>query len=221
MSWLKRQQPIQLYQSSDLPYVILEDGVHLCYSNCFGTQPDNEDFNLSFYAEASQLKRINTYFYRLANFPSVIPFEEIAFLNDAIIEGRTIKHYAGSEGEAKDIAVMKSEYIRSYSGSDLSDISDILENYDRSFILVDDGIDPQVRLFDEVATILPHQEWTRTLVAIADQLVERTERKYCWTKNIPAVSLSCYGIADSEEVKDIHNAMEHIGIAEFSVSWEG
>ena len=101
MSWLKRQQPVQLYQSSDLPYVILEDGVHLFCDNCFGTQPDNEDFNLSFYAEASQLKRINTYFYRLASFPFIVPFEEVIFLNDAIIEGKTIKHFASSDGEAK------------------------------------------------------------------------------------------------------------------------
>lgn len=219
MSWLKRQQPIQLYQSSDLPYVILEDGVHLCCDNCFGTQPDKEEFNLNFYAEASQLKRVNTYFYKIAAFPSVIPFEKIISLNDAIIEGKTIKHYASGDSDSKTVAIMKSEYIRSYRGSDLADISDVLEEHDKSFILVDEGIDPQVRLFDEIATILPHQNWARTLVTVAHHLVERPERKYCWTKMVPELNLNCYGI-NSDELREIHSGIEEIGIPESSIHWE-
>jgi len=220
MSWLKRQQPIELYQSSELPYVILEDGVHLCYDNCFGNRPGNEDFNLKFRVEAGRLKRINTYFYRFSTFPYVIPFHEVISLNDAVIEGKTIKHYASSEGESQNVAIMKSEYIRNYAGSDLSDISDVLEDYDKSFILVDEGIDPQVRLFEEFATILPHQEWTRTFVSIAHQVAERPERKYCWTKSVPDVNLSVYGISSSDELKDIHNSVEQIGITDFSIRWE-
>ena len=75
-SWLKRQQPTKLYQSSDIPYVILEDGVYLCYDNCYGGQEDRADHNISFYAHPNSLRRLNTYFYRFNSFPMTIPFWE-------------------------------------------------------------------------------------------------------------------------------------------------
>ena len=217
--WLKRQQPIKLYQSSDLPYVILEDGVHLCYDNCYGINKDDSDFNICFEVQAGILKRANTYFYKFNSFPIVLPFEQIVSLDDTIIEGKTIKHFASSESDMKQIAVMKSDYIRSYTGNDLSDINDLLEGHDHSFILVGDIIDPQVRLFEDIAEIIPHQQWPRTLVSIAHKIADKQERKYCWTHSLPDVDFLCYGI-NLEELKEIDFAKRSTGLTDISVKWE-
>lgn len=218
--WLKRQQPIELYQSSDIPYVILEDGVHLCYDNCYGTNKDSSDFNICFQTQASSLKRINTYFYKFNSFPVVLPFQQIVSLDDTVIEGKTIKHFASSESDAKEVAVMKSDYIRSCSNNDLSNINDLLEDFDHSFILVGDSIDPQVRLFEGIANIIPHQQWSRTFVAIAHKLSDRSDRKYRWIHGLPDISFSCYGINGTDELKEINAAKDAVGLNDASVSWE-
>lgn len=217
--WLKRQQPIKLYQSSDLPYVILEDGIHLCYDNCYGTVKDHSDFNLSFEVQGHKLKRINTYFYKFNSFPVVIPFEQISSLDDTVIEGKTIKHFASSENDTKRVVVMKSDYIRSYSDGDLSDVNDLLDESDHSFILVGDSIDPQVRLFEDIACIVPHLNWNRTFVLIAHKISERPERKYRWVHSLPDINLFCYGIDGIDELKEIHDAKDKVGL-NMSVRWE-
>ncbi len=214
--WLKRQQPIQLYQSSELPYVILEDGVHLCFDNCYGTQNSSDD-NLCFQIEASKLSRINTYFYKIEKFPVIIPFSDVVFLNDAVIEGRIIKHASAVIPESKTIAIVKSSYIRSCS--DLSDFHDNLEEFDASFILVGDNIDPQTRLFESVSVIIPHQKWPRTIVSIADRICERKDRKYCWSQSVADLSIFCYGIDNADEINEVHNSFEIIGIDDVSVRW--
>jgi len=217
--WLKRQQPVKLYQSSDLPYVILEDGVHLCYDNCYGTNKDNSDFNICFETQASNIKRINTYFYKFNSFPIVIPFEQVISLDDTVIEGKTIKHFASSDVDTKQVVVMKSDYIRSYASDDLSEVNDLLDNFDHSFILVGDSIDPQVRLFD-TAKIIPHQSWSRTFVAMAHNMAERPERKYRWTHSLPDMNLSCYGIDGIDELQEINAAKDDVGLYNVSVRWE-
>lgn len=218
--WLKRQQPTKLYQSSDLPYVILEDGIHLCYDNCYGTSKDNLDFNICFEAQAGNLKRINTHFYKFNSFPVVIPFEQVISLDDTVIEGKTIKHTASFDSDTKQVAVMKSDYIRSCAGDDLSNINDLLEEFDHSFILVGDIINPQARLFEDIADIIPHQQWNRTFVSIAHRIAERPERKYCWIHSLPDINLFCYGIEGSEELKDINSAKDAVGIMNMSIRWE-
>ncbi len=217
--WLKRQQPIKLYQSSDLPYIILEDGVHLCYDNCYGTSKDSSDFNICFETQAGTIKRANTYFYKFNSFPIVLPFEQVISLDDTVIEGKMIKHFASSESESKQVIAMKSDYIRSCTGNDLSNINDLLAEYDHSFVLVGDTIDPQVRLFDGIAEIVPHQCWARTLVSIAHKIADKQERKYCWTRSLPEIDLSCYGI-NLDELKEIHSARDSTGLLDISVKWE-
>ncbi len=217
--WLKRQQPIQLYQSSDLPYIILEDGIHLCYDNCYGTNKDDSDFNICFETQASHLKRINTYFYKFNSFPVVIPFEQVISLDDTVIEGKTIMHFASSENDTKQVVIMKSDHIRSCANLDLSDINDLLDEFDYSFILVGDSIDPQVRLFENVTDIIHHQNWNRTLVSMAHKIIDRPERKYRWIHGLPDINLSCYGIENSDELKEINAARDAVGLYDVSIRW--
>lgn len=217
--WLKRQQPVKLYQSSDIPYVILEDGVHLCFDNCYGTQEDNADFNICFNAQQAGLKRANTYFYRLEEFPVTIPFSDIVSLNDTIIEGRIIKSSSTISNDSKSISIMKSSYIRNSPDETLESLNDELENFDNSFILVGETVDPQVRLFEGLATMIPHVDWTRTLVHISDEVCDRNDRKYCWTHAVPELSVSCYGLDDSDELIEINEIFDDIGVNGVSTVW--
>jgi hypothetical protein len=218
MSWLKRQQPIELYQGSDLPYVILQDGVHLCYDNCYGINPDSSDHNISFSVEPSLLKRINTYFYRFESFPATLPFSNVIRLDDAIAEGRIIeraKHLGESSSESKCIAIIKSSYIRH---ADVSNLNDTLDEFDTSFILVEENVDPQARLFEDISSFIHHQGWPRTLVTIADRICEQYIRKYCWTQLLPDLTVSIYGIEDSDELAEINDTLNLIGV-NASVNW--
>lgn len=213
--WLKRQQPIQLYQGSEIPYVILENGVHLCFDNCYGVKPDHNEHNISFTIESSHLSRINTNFYKIASFPAVIPFSNIILLDDAILNG-IVTNQTYCSGDSKSIAVIKPKYIRSLP--DVSDFYDKMKIYDSSFILVGEKIDPNVRVFEDSATILHHKEWARDAVTIADQLCEQPDRKLCWSKFASDLSVYCYGI-NKNETDDINNAFDAIGISDISVSW--
>lgn len=219
MSWLKRQQPIRLYQESDIPYIILTDGVHLCCDNCYGTKPSMSEHNICFEIEAANLRRINTYFYRISSFPAVIPFSDIISLDDTVIEGRIIKQAADVQGDPQSVAIMKSEYIRHTADVDLADLSDALDDFDASFILVGDNIDPQVRLFGEGSKIIHHRNWTRTLITIADNMCKKSNRKYCWTQTLPELSVACYGISHTDELVKINEIFDVIGINDVSVSW--
>jgi len=217
--WLKRQQPVQLYQASELPYVILEDGVNLCYDNCYGTEiADTAEFNIQFYAPSNALQRINTYFYKFESLPITIPFTDVIKLDNTVVEGKIIKQAASSEGEPCKVVLMKSEYIR--NESELEPISDILEDCDQAFILTGEHIDPQVRLFNDLAHIIPYCNWERTLVSVAHAVSSQKTRKYCWTRSVPEMNLSCYGIESTDELKDIYDASNSVGLSDVSIAWE-
>lgn len=218
MSWLKRQQPIKLYQGSDVPYVILQDGVRLCYDNCYGINSDTSDHNISFSVEPTLLKRINTYFYKFESFPVMLPFSNVILLDDTIAEGRIIertKHFGESSSESKSIAIIKSDYIRH---ADVSTLNDTLDEFDASFILVEENIDPQARLFEDISLLIHHQGWPRTLVTVADRVCEQPFRKYCWTQVIPDLTIAVYGIENSDELMEINHTLNLIGI-DASVNW--
>jgi len=221
MAWLKKQQPFKLYQSSDIPYIILEDGIRLCFSNCFGQNPDKSDYNLNFIVQTSSLRRINTFFYKIEPFPITIPFSDVISLDDSVVEGRTIKHFANNtEEEQKNISVVKSEYIRNnISDLELSDFYDNLKNFDHNFILTGETIDPQTRLFDNLSTILHHKDWNRTIVSIANDICSNSYRKYCWTKLIPELQISYFGNTGAKDIPNINDACCNAGL-DVSVNWE-
>ncbi len=216
--WLKKQQPTTLYQASDLPYVILEDGVRLCYDNFYFDCNQEGDHKISFSISPTSLKRINTYCYKINSFPATVEFPDVVFLNDAIIRGKTIKHATLKRDETQSVIIVKSEHITRNSDSDLSEINELLDEHDHSFMLVGETIDPVVRLFEGVSTILHHQNWPRTLVSIANQISDSPDRKYCWTRSLPDLSLSCYGL-DYDEISTINESLAHIGIDDISVQW--
>lgn len=218
MPWLKKQQPISLYQSSDIPYVILEDGVHLCYDNSYGTQESKEEFNIKFQTSVHNLKRINTHYYRFINFPVIIPFEHIIFLNNNIItEGKIVEDFSKIDNNSQSAVMINSRMLKDLN--DMSPINDIIDVFDTRFIVVEDSIDNKIRLLEDVATIIPHSHWNRTMTTVAHNMCGGYNRKYCWTKDIPEVSLDCYGILNQEEFESIHQSLDNIGVSNIDVNW--
>jgi len=219
MAWLKKQQPIQLYQASELPYVILKNSVKLCFDNCYGIKKDHNDHAIHFQVSSNNLRRINTNFYRFTKFPYSVPLQDIIYLDSSIVEGRIIKHSISNSSNQKNIAIIKSSYIRNISDEKLNDLNDHLDEFDSCFVLVGETIDPQVRLFAGVSNIVHHRNWYRTAVTIANEMEEKSDRKYCWTHGIPGLDISCFGMSDPDEIQEIGTAFNTIEVPEVSIDW--
>ncbi len=220
MSWLKRIEPVILRQSSDIPYVVLDDGVLLCFTNYYGEHIDTGDYHISFYANRNKLKRASTNFFSFKTFPFKVTFQDIIELDDTVIEGRIIKSSSEVIGDPKEISVVKMSYIRHLEDEQFQDFVDSIEDYDRMFLLVGDTIDPQARLLSDMVHMIPHQQWIRTGVTIANAICDKPDRKYCWSKSIPEVNISCYGFQDVEEMDEFRESLELIGLKNFCTTWE-
>lgn len=221
MSWLKRIQPVTLYQSSDLPYVICEDGVRLCHTNMFSESQDKESHFISFTANRHELMRQSTYYHRFLEFPVTIPFEHVVACDDAIIEGRVIKFAAAVSDDLKNITVVKSECISELDDDQWQDLIDVIDESDNGFLLVGEDLPPQARLLDDMVTTIYHNgDWGRTCVGIADAVAPFSQRKYCWTKSLPELQITCYGLESNEDMSAIQDAFSYMGVPNFSVSWE-
>ena len=213
-SWLKRQHPLTLYHSSDIPYVILEEGVLLCFDNCFSEKENKSEYYLKLSVNKNELNRISTHFYRFIQFPVLIPFEHILNLNNIIENGQVNKTMPPADEDTKDINIIISDNFD--LDLDLNRMSDV----DETFVLGKDDITDSIRNVSDMAQIITHQDWHRTAVQVTDQMCTYNKRKYCWTKSSPELSIYCYGLSDTEEMNDVNRCFDDIGIPSFSVSWE-
>lgn len=219
MSWLKRIHPITLHQASDIPFVILEDGVHLCFSNLYDEENEKTEHHIIFQANRKDIIRYSTNYFRFLKFPVTIPFASIISCDDFIVGGRLIKHAVEQTVDSKDIVIAKSNSLRDIEDEHFQKLADIMADSDHAFVLVDDDIDPQIRILNDVAKMLHHNgDWGRTCVAIANSIHSIGHRKYCWTKSLPEMNVVCYGLKGND-MEQIQNTFDFIGI-NCSVSWE-
>ncbi len=221
MSWLKRIEPVVLRQSSDIPYIVLDDGILLCFNNYYGEKVDEGDYFISLYASKNKLKRASTNYYSFKQFPTEIAFCDIIELdNNTIIEGRIIKSAAEVVGDPKGIAVVKMSYVRRLKDDEFQEFVDGIDNYHKTFLLIGENIDPQARLLSDITHMIPHQNWIRTSTIIAHNTCDRLDRKYCWSKSIPEITIACYGFQDTDEMDSFVKALELIGVPNFCTTWE-
>lgn len=224
MSWLKRIQPVALYQSSDLPYVICENGVRLCHTNMYSTsksKPDKSEHFIAFTANKHDLMRQSTHYYKYINFPVTIPFDSVIACDNVIIEGRVIKNATTISDEQRNITLIRSEYIHNLDDEHWQNLIETIEESDNSFLLVGEEIPPQARLLNEMVTTIYHDDdWGRTCVAIADMVAPSSYRKYCWTDKIPELQISCYGLDGNDDMSAIQDTFNYMGVPNFSVIWE-
>lgn len=220
MSWLKRIQPITLSQSSDVPYVITEDGVKLCFTNMYTESEERDDHFIRFNVNRHDLRRQSATFYKFLEFPVTIPFEAIIACDETIIEGKVIKHASKSSSDSSDIVIVKSDCVDDMDDDRFQDLVDVIDSLDHAFLLVGEEISPQSRLLDDLVTTVYHEgDWGRTCVAIVDHVTPGKQRKYCWTQRTPALNVQCYGLDDSDEMAEIHDILSFIGVTS-SVAWE-
>ena len=128
MSWLKTISPMVLHQGSDLPYAILEDGVHLCYGNLYyDHDPDKTDYFISFRTTRNSMIQQSSNYYRFKQFPKVIPFSDIIRLNDSIIDGRLLKCAVEKQDEPTSAIVFRPSYLRTLDDNEFQGFVDTLE----------------------------------------------------------------------------------------------
>lgn len=219
MTWLKRIKPVSLEQSSDVPYVILEDGIRLCYDNLYCEKADKLQHFIKFSVERSEISRQSTNTFRLKNFPVTIPFEDIRELDSIISEGEIIKSASSIMSEdCQDIFIAKSSHVHQQQEDAFQEFLESLEEYSKNFLLTSNDISPEDRNLEDSMILLPHYNWYKTCVAVADKICEQCDHYYCWTRHVPISSITLYGIPYKETIK-ITNCLDYLGIPERELIW--
>lgn len=216
MSWLKRQQPIELYQSSDLPYVITDEGLKLCFDNCYSDL--KEDNSMSFRISKKMLYRISSHYYKIRPFPYIVPFQDVIDIPKIVSDGKIIKEAIHQEHNKRTLLVRDS-YIDKLSYMKLHKLLDKI-NKTKSFILVgnnDSNLYSSVKALHDIADVIHHISWYRTMVHVAGSLCK--QRGVNWTKMLPGISMDCYGLHEGELSK-IDTAMKYIGVGHCDYKWK-
>lgn len=218
MSWLKRIEPVTLQQTSDLPYVILEDGVRLCFHNLFSEDVDHADHFIKFTSPKTKVERKSTNYWRLRKFPQIIPFEDILQLDHCIIEGKIIKHAQDASSDQKTISVTLPPFFARTDRGLEEFVEDVDEN-ELNFLIVGENPIPEAHLLEDAAIIIRHSNWYKTAVYIADNVIAQSHRKYCWTRTAPELIINCRGFNSASQMEKFTRALEYIGITEYSCNW--
>jgi len=223
MSWLKKSEPVALEQASSIPYVILEDGVRLCFDNLYGSNADQSEHYIKFTMSPTVLTRQSTNYWRIKAFPVVIPFSHIARLDNCIINGKLIRQAANHSQSSKIISVTSSEHLTQLLETEngIEEFVDTLDEYDHNFVLVGEELEPEIRIIQDVADFITHEDWTKTAVTICDRIAKPGPRRYCWTKNLPDLTIACRGLASSDDMDEFTTAIEFIGVDRFDCQWSG
>lgn len=220
MSWLNQIKPVVLHQSSELPYVILEDGVRLCFSNFYAMEGSPQDrFVLEFNANKAMLERQSATYYKFRHFPVIIPFADIVKLNTTIIHGKIIRSASYKRSKHLSVALMKSEYVDGLDSYAFDNLTETLRNYDKTMLLTSDRLGESSHLLmDDVSPVYNAGDWGRVAVAIADVTCPLPSRKFCWTKACPDMSISCFGF-EPDNISDLNDHIVDIGIRSFDLHW--
>ncbi len=208
MSWLNKIEPVTVHQSSEIPYVILSNGVFLCFDNCYTTRRTQDKFNLAFKISPQKTKKQSANYFSIEQFPLTVPFNDIAYLNNTIVNGEVIKKAHYKHDEDIKVLVATPEYIDKLSTSQYEDFVDSLQSYSKSFILVNDSISPRVRLLDELTTTIYHNnDYARTCTAISHYASSNKGRKYKWTEVVPDMDVYCFGNIETSKMSDWFEAI--------------
>jgi hypothetical protein len=222
MRWVKRIEPIILSQESDVPYVIQTDGVLLCFDNIYreGSGPTlRTDFQILFKASHQQLMRQSTQFFKFKNFPITIPFENVISLNETIIDGKLVKFASEQNNDAKSIAIVNEKFIGKLGERKFQEFAEELDTYDNSFILTGEDINTNTRLLCDTSNTIHHIDWGRTCVAVSDMMCNTSLRKFCWTKQVPIMEITTYGL-NANNVEKLYQNFINIGV-EVTTNWGG
>lgn len=215
MGWLKRADALLLHQESDLPYIVHENGVYLCFANAYveqtGTGTSRDQHSIEFRIHPEAAMRQSTSFYKIREFPATVPFSAVVCLDDFIQNGAIEKRDVPKNTDTADIALIRGGYLKKISSDDFDDLFDNIADYNRSFILIGDELDERVRSLSEVAEAVYHEEWFHTAVFVADQLCRGSHRRYGWLNGVPSLNISCFGFKP-EHIERINAVFDDLGL---------
>jgi hypothetical protein len=224
MRWVRHVEPLVLSQESDIPYVVHDNGILLCFDNIYREgqrQPlKTDEFFIEFKTSQQAVMRQSTYFYRFYDFPLLIPFNDVVHLNETIIDGKLLKIASYKDAESSNIAVVKENYVTKLSDDEFQDFAESIGEFDKSFMLVGDNIDTNIRLLSDIVETVHHADWGRTCVTIAHRICESAVRKYCWTKSVPNLDITTYGFKPEQDTEKLYKMFSDLDI-EVTTNWGG
>ena len=224
MRWVRHIEPLILSQESDIPYVINDDGVLLCFDNMYreGKQqePSIDDYSIVFKTSQQSVMRQSTHFHRFYNFPVLIPFDDIVHLDKTVIDGKVLKIASYTETESVNIALVKESYVTKLDDDEFQDFAESIGDFDRTFVLVGDDIDTNVRLLSDIVDTVYHTDWGRTCVTIAHRVCKPAARKYCWTKSVPGLNITTYGLRPERDTERLYKMFMNFDV-EVTTNWGG
>lgn len=211
-SWLARQHPLTLTQSSDLPFIIREDGILLCFDNCYSEAPVHDTYNIAFRAPKHELERQSTNYFRFVKFPKLVPFEDVIELDDTIRDGRLRRDRYYTPDEPQKIAVIRGAFLaRNYKSIDY-------DNFDQIFVVVKEKVPDGAYEIRDVAEVVHHLSWPRTVVTMLHSLCNHSFRGYCWTKSVPELTVNCLGLK-REDLFNLTKSLTDTGVT-FDAHWD-
>lgn len=217
MNWLKKNQTPIYYQSNDIPYVILDDGVLLCYDNFYSVSPQKEDFSISFTMPKTQLGRANTHYYTIKKFPMILSFTDVFSVNSEKIDSIILDNQISAE-EFMSVTLLLPPILRQNKIKKINSIigknKKVLCLYDDTCNYVPDNDDNNIISFVRSNNI------QRDVVQICHHICDLDNRTCKWTQSLPDTELHTYGIENQNELDDMSKCLQLIMANNVNVIWE-
>lgn len=220
MAWFKKFQSTNLYQSSDIPYVILDNHVLLCFDNLYSTRKENNsEFSISFQADKKQITTQSATLYRLNTFPEKIKLNNVDFVNN--IKVSQLKKNAKKTIDSESIALVNYVMLKRMSDRKFDNFTNQMSDYDHKFLLTNDKLGYMCLKTDNILKYIYHSNnnWHKTCAEIAYNISIDEPKDINWTKNIPSLDIYCFGLQDRDIIKKIGSSFNDMGINS-CISWE-
>lgn len=215
MSWLKKHQPTILHQTSDVPYIVLDKSVYLCYDNFYTEKQDTSSgFSINFKTHPRLLQRKDTNYFEFIKFPVRINLSDVNSVNNSK------DTYITTTTDISNIVLVKHKYIKKISNAEIDEFTNIIEDFDARFVLVpkDSDYNERTRMFEDNCEFIDHYDWFKTLTTICHKICNSKTRENEWIKSIPEVSIDCYGVFTSKEISSIQSAVDDLEL-DFSLNF--
>jgi hypothetical protein len=215
--WFRKIEPVLLHQSSDVPYVVTNDGVRLCFDNYYGLQEDRfGEHVLSFKMPRRAIRRRSTKHFRLHSFPVTIPFSDVVKLDRAAKDGALILQDKSFTGPWRRISLFSAEYLLK-KHRDIEKAATRLARLRHCYVTYGHELPSQLHAVAETTPIISHYDWVKTLLTIADSVVQTDYRGPNWVKCAGRFDIVAYGFKSGlEEAK---RAISDIGIEDATFTW--
>lgn len=215
MSWLQKSEPISLYQTSSIPYLILNNNIYLCHSNFYAIEHPKifDDYTIIFSSPRQLLSQQSASYHKFKKFPVTINKKDILTY--------MYPNYKEETQESQRIAIIDAKHINKLRSRALGDFFNEVENFDFRIILTNENIESNTRIFEDNSSMIFHEnsDWWRTCILIAHETYKSKFRGNNWTTNLGGLEIYCYGLESTDFIKEIEDIFQKMKI-DTEISWE-